>query len=381
MGIQERTPRASQDLNSLRVAIVSSTPYAPPWSEGGRNLIRRMACEFSQRGIITTIIGPKTPGAIACGDFGERVVNVASSLAVSGWMRALVQSRVWLSAALAVRGLTSETDVVLLLACLTSALGLRTAFLKRLSSTPLVVYVTGLGRPRFGFRWGLSADRILVGSEFLQRWLPEADVIYPFLPVGLEHDEASLGKPDGVFRVLFLGSLEPERGVEYLLRAMTLVRERTSGKIELIVAWNGEGAHNYEKIQRLVDTLGIRSMVDWRGRVDTRSLYRESDVVVIPRVAQTRMSFPIRIVEALHMHKPVIASRVCGMENLVEGWGIAVEPRDADSLARAILQLADDTTLREQLVENCAKAAQRFDSCVSLDRLVGELRKVASDGS
>jgi glycosyltransferase involved in cell wall biosynthesis len=341
-----------------------------------------MASEFVQRGISTTVVGPKVPEAISYGDFGERVINVASTPSVPGGLQPLVQSRVWWSAARVIRCLASEIDVVLLMACVTSALGLRTAMLKGLGRRPLVLYVTGLGRPRVGYRLGLSANRILIGSEFLQQWFPGAGIIYPFLSVSMKLDETEMSEQDGdgVFKVLCLGSLEPGRGVEYLLRAMALVRKQVDDRAKLIIAWNGKGGRNYQNIQRLIDELDIRGIVDWRGRVNVSSLYRESDVVVIPRATEERMSFPVRIVEALHMRKPVIVSRICGMEGLVEGCGLAVKPRDAGSLARAILDLAHNTALREQLAENCTQVVRRFDSRVSLDRLISELRKVASDG-
>jgi glycosyltransferase involved in cell wall biosynthesis len=352
-------------------------PYAPPWSEGVRNLIRRMAYDFTSRGAQVTVIGLETPMAITCGDAGERVINVP---APPKWLRRGILSRGWQTAiAWTILRRVPELDVVLLVASVSSVLGLRTALLKVGSRKPLVAYITGLGRPRAGYRWGLSADRVLVGNEFLQEWFPDADVLYPFLPLNVTRDGASLGRRDDTFNVLFLGSFQPERGVEYLLQAMALVKERTERRIRLIIAWNGGGANNYENIQRLIETLGIRPIVDLRGRVNTSLLYREADMLVIPRASQERMAFPVRIVEALHMRKPIVVSRICGMENLVEGCGLAVEPRDADALAQAILNLVHDEPLRKQLEANCAQVAKRFDSRASLDKLFNELRAVADN--
>lgn len=336
--------------------------------------MRRMAYEFTQQGMPVTVISPRTGESPSHGDFGEQIVPVANLPGIPARFRAVAQSLVWFSTARAVRCLELEIDVVLLLASLTSALGVRTALLKGLGHKPVVVYVTGLGRPRFGFRWGLSADRILVGSEFLHEWLPGAGVVYPFLPHGFELHSRNTDGQDRMFKVLFLGSLEPERGVEYLLQAMAIVKEHLDGRAKLIIAWNGEGAYNYRSIQRLIDTLNIRPIVDWRGRVNTGQLYNESDVVVIPRVSQERMSLPIRIVESIHMQKPMIVSRICGMEHQIRGCGLVVEPRDAKGLARAILDLARNPALQEQFSAKCLEAAQEYDAHVSLNRLVDELR-------
>lgn len=358
---------------------MSSTPYAPPWSEGVRNLIRSLAQDFSGQQLHVTVVCPETPGAIACGDFGERVVNVAGSPAVSPRFRAFVQGGVWVSTALAVRHLAAEIDVVLLVASLTSALGQRTVLLRKLSGLPLVIYVTGLGRPRLGYSLGLDTSHTLVGSQFLRRWLPGAGVVHPTLPIDLALEGAQPGKGDGTFNVLYLGSFEPERGVQYLLQAMALVREGTERQVRLILAWNGQGCDSYESIQRQIDELGIRPIVDLRGRVDTGPLYGESDIVVIPRASQERMSFPIRIVEALHMGKPLVVSRMCGMEDLVDGCGLAVEPRDAGALAGAMLRLISDTQLREDMIRRCATLAKEYDRRASVQKLVRVLR-MAVDG-
>jgi len=358
----------------MRVAVVSSQPYAPPWSEGVRNLIRRMAHDFTQRGAEVTVIGPETPMTITCGDAGERVVNVSAAPNVPERLRGITQIIVWLATARAVQRLDPEPDILLLVASVSSALGLRTVLLKMASRRPLVVYVTGLGCPRVGYHWGLSADRILVGSPFLLKWFPDASVIYPFLPLNAELGGAKPDRQSDTFNVLFLGSFEPEWGVEYLLRAMGFVKERTEKRVKLIIAWNGFGADNYENIQHLIETLGIRPVVDLRGIVNTGMVYREADILVIPRASQERMAFPVRIVEALHMHKPMVVTRICGMEDLIEGCGLAVEPCNADALAQAILNLAHDSALRGRLEANCARAARRFDSRVALDKLFNELR-------
>ena len=322
------------------VAIITSTPYAPPWSEGVRNLIRRIACDAIDRKIKLTVICPKSSKMITKGDYNERVLNYSIGFKWLGWISRI---RYWLAATWMVNRLYPEPDVLLLVASVYSALGMRTLLLKLASRRPLVVYITGLGSPRIGYNLGLSAEKFLVGSKFLQSWFPDAGIIYPLLPVNL--DTKMHGLPEkqvDSINILFLGSFEQERGVEYLLHAMKQVKEQTNKKVKLILAWNGSGADNYQNIQRLIDSLGIRSTIDLRGYVDINGIYYESDIVVIPRSSEERMAFPLRIVEAIKMKKPVIVSRICGMEELVDGIGIAVEPKNATDLAGAILKLVNN---------------------------------------
>ena len=338
-----------------------------------------MAHDFRSRGAEVTIVGPQREGMSRIGGAGEQVIYAPNSPMWSRWPRVIKQSGIWLASAQAIRRLDPAPDVLLLVASLSSALGLRTLLLKSLCRKPLAVYVTGLAQPKTAYRWGMSADRILVGNEFLQQWFPSASVIAPFLPIHLTRDGATPNKSNGIFNVLFLGSLEPVRGVEYLLQAMSLVKERTKSKVQLILAWNGVGAENYNNIQQLIDALDIRSMVDMRGEVDTNLVYSEADIVVIPRASQEKMAHPLRIPEAIHMHKPLVVTRICGMENHLEGCGLAVEPRDADALAGAILTLAHDQKLLKQLEANCARVDKRLASNAALDKLYNELVAISSD--
>ena len=154
-----------------RVGIISSTPYAPPWSEGVRNLIRSYARAFTARGLAVTVVGPLSAEAIAQGDHGEQVVNGPLSFSRVGALR---KAGLWFETAKAARELKSEVDVFLMIASATSSLGFRTRLLKRAVSKPIALYVTGLGYPRLGCRWGLACERVYVGNEFLRKWFPSA---------------------------------------------------------------------------------------------------------------------------------------------------------------------------------------------------------------
>ncbi len=69
--------------------------YAPPWSEGVRNLIRRMAHDFTSRGAEITVIGPETPLAITRGNAQEKIINVPL---LPKWLCGSVPNRVWQAA-------------------------------------------------------------------------------------------------------------------------------------------------------------------------------------------------------------------------------------------------------------------------------------------
>ena len=368
------------DSNPLRVVVISSSSYSPPWNEGVRNLTRRLVQDFSQRNAKVTIITPKANSTQPFDEPAAQLIEVTGLPEWQGshtWRTALSHLLLLLRTSWIVRRLEPEPDVLLILASLTSVTGLRTKIFKLVSRRPIVLYVTGLSQPRQGYDLGLTVDKALVGSDFLQGWLPTAEVIYPFLPLNVKLTGDYPRKEQTPFNVAFLGSFEPGRGVEFLLQAMALVKEKTDKPVHLTIGWNGICTENYPNINRLIDELGIRSIVTIHGQVDTTHFYRQADVLVIPRLSQEYMSFPIRIVEAMAMQTPLIVTRVCGMESLIDGCGLSVEPGDAEGMAGAILKLLDNPGLQIEFRQNCSVAIKRFDSQASLDRLYEILRSLA----
>jgi len=364
----------------LHVAVISSSSYSPPWNEGVRNLTRRLVQDFSQRNTKVTIVTPKANAKQPFDEPSARLVEVTGLPEWQGrhtWFTAFSHLFLLLRTSWVVRRLKPEPDVLLILASVTSVTGLRTKIYKWASRKPVVLYVTGLSRPRQGYNLGLKADKVLVGSDFLKGWFPGAEVIYPFLPLNVKPAGDYTREESVPFNVAFLGSFEPGRGVEFLLQAMARVKEKTEKPVHLTIGWNGICTENYPNINELIDKLGIRSIVTIHGQVDTTHFYRQADVLVIPRLSQEYMSFPVRIVEAMAMQTPLIVTRVCGMENLIDGCGLSVAPGDVKGLAGAILELLDNPEMRTEFRQNCSIAIKRFGSQTSLDRLYEILRSLA----
>ena len=80
----------------------------------------------------------------------------------------------------------------------------------------------------------------------------------------------------------------------------------------------------------------------------------DADVVVAPSVPSSdgrREGIPVVLMEAMAMRRPVVASRLSGIPELVEDGrsGLLVPPGDADAVAEALLRLARDARLRREL--------------------------------
>lgn len=116
-----------------------------------------------------------------------------------------------------------------------------------------------------------------------------------------------------------------------------------------------------KKMQALATDLGIGERVRFIGhRDDIPSIYRCTDIVIAP---SRREAFSLTLLEASSFSLPVVASNVDGnVEAVADGeTGILVPPEDPESLAKAVVTLLDDASLRRRMgVAGRRRFEQRF---------------------
>jgi phosphatidylinositol alpha-mannosyltransferase len=166
--------------------------------------------------------------------------------------------------------------------------------------------------------------------------------------------------------VLYVGRLEPRKGVDHLIRAMAGVH-RVIPHARLIVVGDGPDRAALESLAR-----ASGADVAFAGRVDDDALpayVQASDVVCAP--ATGGESFGIVLLEAMACQKPIVASRIEGYEALVgpAGCGTLVPPGDAGALGAAIRSLLGDATLRRTLGARGLEAARAYDWPIIARRL------------
>jgi teichuronic acid biosynthesis glycosyltransferase TuaC len=143
-------------------------------------------------------------------------------------------------------------------------------------------------------------------------------------------------RKDGIFTILGVGRLIPTKGFQVLLQAFADLIKRTNQPARLILV--GDGPQHDSLLQQAVD-LGIRSYLELPGSMDQKKLvkyYQEADVFCLPSFSE---GFPCVVVEAMACGKPVVATRVGGISEVVDAQsGILVAPGDAGALRDALLQ-------------------------------------------
>ncbi|MFH1406441.1 MAG: glycosyltransferase family 4 protein, partial [Candidatus Omnitrophota bacterium] len=141
-----------------------------------------------------------------------------------------------------------------------------------------------------------------------------------------------------------IARLVPIKGLEYLIKAFTITVGEFSDARLLIL---GDGPQE-AKLRRLADELGVTQKVMFlEPTEDIRPILSSFEVYVQPSLNE---GLGMAIIEAMALAKPVIASRVGGVVDLLsDECGILVEAGNAHTLAQAIKKLLLDKELAKTL--------------------------------
>jgi glycosyltransferase involved in cell wall biosynthesis len=168
----------------------------------------------------------------------------------------------------------------------------------------------------------------------------------------------------GVYTILCPRRIDPKNGIEYLIRASIECKPNIQSLVLLIAGRTNAGMEDHARLLHdLVRTGNSDSYVRFLGDVEhdkMPELYNSADIVVIPSLAEARS---LSALEAMACEKPIIATRVGGLPEIVkENFnGILVNPGDVGDLVRAIYRLHDGPELSHELGRNARTIALEND--------------------
>ena len=242
-----------------------------------------------------------------------------------------------------------------------------------------LVAATPLERAQMVWLYGAEASRIAIAPCGVDLEL--------FQPVPPDEAKLILGLPPDRRIVLFVGRIEPLKGIETLLRAMAQVAPEVPDWREdlSVIIIGGAVGPGLERVQaelaRLEDLraeLGIEDLVTFQGAKDQDTLvyyYSAAEMVVMPSHYE---SFGMVALEAMACGTPVVASKVGGLAFSVQDGqtGFLVPERDAEALAAKIRLLLSDRELRRELGQHAAYWARRYGWPVIADQIVDLYQQV-----
>jgi len=152
--------------------------------------------------------------------------------------------------------------------------------------------------------------------------------------------------------ILFSGRINPVKGLNFLIEAFQTV-SRTFKNSKLVICGAETGNYKHE-LKMLTNTLGLSSRVVFLDPVsaeDYPSLLASCDIFVLPSMSE---SWPLSLAEALSMEKPVIATDVGGVKEIVQNnkTGLVIKPADTTALGDALIQLLQNEGLAHRLGTN-----------------------------
>ncbi len=234
------------------------------------------------------------------------------------------------------------------------------------------------------FRWMLKkADKIVVNSTFMEKRVKEiySETSVSVIPMGSSIEPQNLTdkkKNNDSKTILFVGRLIKLKGVEYLIKAFTLLPDKSNLTLNII----GLGPE-LNNLKNLTQKLNIESNVHFLGikkGKELEEIYINADIFVLPSIIDENgftEGLGVVLIEAMQRNTAVIASNIGGIVDIVKDrkTGLLVPEKDAIALAGAIEELLDDKELYNKVVTG---ATNHIKSYFSWDRISKKYEEIYS---
>ncbi|MFC4765819.1 glycosyltransferase [Effusibacillus consociatus] len=233
------------------------------------------------------------------------------------------------------------------------------------------------------FYGAMPSDHLILPSQWLSKRLSSFRISHPkthIIPYGIDpqmfgerlRPTGQIPEKAGRKVIACPARLVTIKGQIYLLRAMQLLIQQRND----IVCWLiGDGVMRRD-LEKQVEQLGLQNHVVFLGdRSDVPALLSLADLVVLPSLQD---NLPFAVIEAQTVGKPVIASKVGGIVELIEDLknGMLVEPKDIDQLYQKTLLLLNDEDLYTRISQEAIhRARAEWHAEVMAERTLSVYRK------
>jgi len=171
---------------------------------------------------------------------------------------------------------------------------------------------------------------------------------------------------DGKY-LLYLGTLEPRKNIETIIKAYNCLKKSDKEDIKLVLA--GKKGWLYDSIFRLVKEFSIQDKViftDYVDDGDKAALYQGAEIFLFPSLYE---GFGMPVIEAMASGVPVITSNSSSLPEAAGKAAIITEPLDHKKISKTIESILNDNELREKMINEGKKQANKFDWDISAQKL------------
>jgi glycosyltransferase involved in cell wall biosynthesis len=211
----------------------------------------------------------------------------------------------------------------------------------------------------------------------LIEWLPNLQRKSVVIPNAVPVPDLSNWLTVKKYDVLFVGRLTKAKGVDILIKAIKILKEKYQMDIKTAIVGKG---YLEEELKELVMELGIEKEVEFLGiRRDIEKLMKSTKIFVLPSRWE---GLPLTILEAMGSGAGIIATKVGGIPEVIEHEkeGILISPEDSTALAGAITELLKDRELREKLGINAyQKVKEKYSIEVYTRNILGFYKSLIAD--
>ncbi len=207
---------------------------------------------------------------------------------------------------------------------------------------------------------------------------PGVDVSH-FYPIPADEAKMYVGLKPEDRMVLFVGRIEPLKGLDTLIEAMSNLQLEEKQRVHLAIIGGDPAASPREmsgemaRLQKLCDDLSVGQTVVFLGKRDQDKLpyyYSAAELVVMPSHYE---SFGMVALEAMASGTPVIASEVGGLAYLVKDGetGFTIPDQEPDTLCEKISWLLNDHELHASMSQRAVEYAQDYAWEKIAEQIVG----------
>ena len=185
--------------------------------------------------------------------------------------------------------------------------------------------------------------------------LASSEAFYPREAAEIQEARARLGLPERY--LLYVGSIEPRKNVERLVRAFARAKPHLDGAHLVLAGRRMWGMSGFED---LITHLGIRDRVSHRRDINNEDLplvYTGAIALAYPSLYE---GFGLPALEAMQCGTAVVTSNSSSLPEVVGDAAVLVDPQSVDDIARGLIAVTADSLLRGDLSSRGRERAQQF---------------------